>query len=291
MAITNYTKDQMDSTAGGDSGAHHVGVATIGDIAAGWLYNTLSTLKSRVDAKVGTTRAINTTSGHLTGGGDLSADRTFGLPSVVSAGSATLSSITVDAQGRVTSLSSGSPGSVADASTTVKGATKLSATPASSTDPIAVGANDTKMSQGAAGAATVRALGTGATDAAAGNDSRFTRYAFFTAFEDGNVNAKTGVGHDPIFMTVTVDRIRVMCNTAPSGGTVTATVVKEAGGPGGTTSTVGAVILAAASRSGSATGLSVSLADGDSLRVDITTGVGYTADSCKNLTVKARYTY
>ena len=61
-------------------------------------------------------------------------------------------------------------GSASDASTTVKGVTKLATAPASSTDPIAVGTNDARVTADqAAGTASIRTLGTGATQAAAGN--------------------------------------------------------------------------------------------------------------------------
>jgi hypothetical protein len=63
-------------------------------------------------------------------------------------------------------------GSSADASTTVKGLSKLSVAPAVSTNPIAAGTNDTRLTADqAAGTASIRTLGTGATQAAAGNHS------------------------------------------------------------------------------------------------------------------------
>lgn len=260
------SKDGLASQANGDSGADHLGVSPTTGLnggVGGMLKAFLSDIATQLAAKVSTSRTISTTS-PLAGGGDLSANRTLSLnDTAVTPGSYTLASLTVDQKGRLTGASSGSAGAVPDASTTVKGASKLSVAPVSSTNPIAVGDNDTRL----------------------------TKYSHSTFFYSGDVATKTGLGHDPIFQTVTVDSIRVMCDSAPAGGTVTVTFVKEAGGPGGTTSTVGTVTLAIGSKSGSTTGLSVSLAAGDSLRLDVTTNAGYTAASCKNLTAKARYSY
>jgi len=61
-------------------------------------------------SRVPTSRLINTTSGELTGGGDLTADRTLGLAdTAVTPATYTLATVTVDAKGRVTSASSGTP--------------------------------------------------------------------------------------------------------------------------------------------------------------------------------------
>lgn len=59
--------------------------------------------------------------------------------------------VTVDAKGRVTSIATGAPGTVADASATVKGASRLSTAPASATDPLAVGDNDPRVNGKAKG--------------------------------------------------------------------------------------------------------------------------------------------
>jgi hypothetical protein len=64
----------------------------------------------------------------------------------------------------------GGGGAEPNASATVIGVTKLSAAPASSANPIAVGTNDTRATADqAAGTASIRTLGTGATQAAPGN--------------------------------------------------------------------------------------------------------------------------
>lgn len=91
---------------------------------------------------------------------------------------------------------SGGGGGASDASTTVKGVTKLSVAPAVASNPIAAGTNDGRLSDqrvptdgsvtaakvngslkpsgtAATGDEALRALGSGATQAAAGDDSRF----------------------------------------------------------------------------------------------------------------------
>lgn len=322
MAREVTTKEYLSSTATSlTSGAARIGVAAITGLMSnnpGTLQAALVDIISQIAAKVSPSRAIGT-SGGLQGGGDLSADRTLSLTDVGSAGSSTLASITVDTKGRVTSHASGSAGAVPDASTTVKGSTKLATAPASPTNPIAAGdndprlavaaagtasiraigsgatdvvaGNDSRLSAGAAGTATVRALGTSSTTAASGDDSRFTKYLPLTFFYAGDVATKTGLGHEIVMVGGTLDVIRVAADSAPAGGTVTITFVKEAGGPGGSATTIGSITLSIASKSGSSTGLSVSLSAGDAVRMDVTTNAGYTAASCKNLTGKARYSY
>lgn len=75
-------------------------------------------------SKVPTTRTIST-SANLTGGGDLTANRTLDLANTtVAAGSYNYASITVDAKGRVTSATSNS-GAVGDATASSKGIVQL----------------------------------------------------------------------------------------------------------------------------------------------------------------------
>ncbi len=110
-------------------------------------------------------------------------------------------------------------------------------------------------------------------------------------FQGESIAAKTGVGHASIFRTSTAIAIRVALDTAPAGDSITVTVVREAGGPGGTVTTIGTVTIAAAARSGAATGLSVALAAGDTLRADIAVGASYTAGSAKNLSAVVETSY
>lgn len=93
----------------------------------------------------------------------------------------------------------GDASTIPDASTSVKGISKTSAAPASPTNPIVVGDNDTRvMADQAAGTASIRTLGTGAQQAPPGNDSRFSTAASETVV--GHVelatDAETQTGTD-----------------------------------------------------------------------------------------------
>jgi hypothetical protein len=158
----------------------------------------------------------------------------------------------------------GSAGSTpADASTSVKGISKLSVAPSSATDPIAVGDNDSRMSNqrvptdssvtnakvdaaaaiaesklnlasdAAAGTASRRTLGTGATQAAPGNDSRLsdartptTREWQAVFFYGGTLATQVGVGKFklPNSGTPTITEVTIEVDTLPTGANVIADV-------------------------------------------------------------------
>lgn len=78
-----------------------------------YLTGATSAIQPQLNAKAIAARLINTQSGELTGGGDLSADRTLGLASVITPGSCTNCNLTYDAKGRITIAANGAGGGVA----------------------------------------------------------------------------------------------------------------------------------------------------------------------------------
>ncbi len=157
-------------------------------------------------------------------------------------------------------------GSGNDASDTVKGRTKLSVAPVSSSNPIAVGDPDPRVTANQpANVASIRSLGTGALQAAAGNDSRLS-------------DSRAPLVNSPVTVTLPYagDGSTIVGKIVKlvAGNAVTTTVTDAGGAVGivsaGTTNSVTVVI---AGRAGCTPNGSVSA--GDYIQIDTGFSGGY----------------
>lgn len=281
MTTQYWTKAALEMLTASASGVRRIGAEAIGDIPQGTLFSTLTTLKDRVAARALSSRLINT-SGGLQGGGDLSADRTLSLTDTGTGGSVTLASITYDTKGRITSASSGSPGSVPDASTSTKGVAKASVAPADAANPKFVGDNDGRVPSQGENDALVGTAGTpsGSNKYVTDADVRLRNYMTITVSLPGTLtDNKIGKGRrrvnlPPGVSSCTIWKVTAQVDTPSSSGSVIADVNRAAQGSLGTVTTLYTTqgnrpTVAANARDVSATlPNTTTLNDGDHVTVD-----------------------
>lgn len=171
-----HTTEQLGSTVPGASGAQKIGIASIDGLNASQVQEALRLLAARKadpatagelgvillttePANPALPKAVGDNDGRMTdsrvpkggAGGDLTGtypDPRLAAVSPSPAGTYERATVTVDSKGRVTSAATGAAGSVPDASTTTKGANKLSVAPADAANPIAAGHNDPRLARG-----------------------------------------------------------------------------------------------------------------------------------------------
>lgn len=296
------TREYLASVASAAaSGAARVGVYAVAGLAGGVATTVQAALSDLQQNKVGASRAI-TTSGGLQGGGDLSSDRTHSLTDTsVAPGTYTIPTITVDQKGRLTSAASGTPGSIPDASTTTKGATKLSAAPVSATEPIAVGDNDARVPTTGENDALQGTSGTPSNTNryVTNQDSRLVTYEKATFSFDGALSStKTGANRARVTLpggvsSATIASVTAQLGTPSSSGSVTVDVNRAASGSLATLTTLYTTQATRPSIAANARDVNATLPDvttlnsGDHLTVDID-AIG---TSASNLVVEVRYYY
>ncbi|MEJ7871420.1 MAG: hypothetical protein WKF67_04115 [Rubrobacteraceae bacterium] len=120
----------------------------------------------------------------------------------------------------------------------------------------------------AATVGSLRTLGTGALQGTPGNDARLSAYYKF--FRSGSTASPiTGVGWEPVVEARTLNSLHAVFNTAP---TVVTTISLKRRTSGGTVAEIATISVTANAFQASTTDLTVALAAGDSLRVDVTAG-------------------
>lgn len=151
------------------------------------------------------------------------------------------------------------------------------------------GGSDALAVDATAATGSLRTLGTGATQAAPGNDARFTRVAYSTFYFDAAITATRTTGREYIMETGNYTEYAVEAEGAPAGAALTINIRKITSG--GATSTVRSLTLTAASTQVlSAQGLADAFARGDRLFIEAAPGGGTTTGAAK-VSVKGRYLF
>lgn len=247
MPDETYTKPALDSTSATTSGSHKIGFPAVAGIAGGIatkVYNAIVDLKSQIDGKADTARGLPT------GGA---------TDEVLKKVNATNYNVTW-----------GAPSAVANSSTTVKGISKSSTTPTDSANPVHVEDTDGRLPTQGENDALVGTSGTPSSTNRYATSADPKLSAYFKWFHSGSTaSVVTGKGWERVLQARTLQEIGVEFDVAP---TVSTTVAILRRASGGAASQIATVTIAANSKVGSTTGLSVALSAGDGMRVDVTAG-------------------